>query len=450
MINFKKLILTPFIVFGVCGFLFALAAQAGSGTPDLTVTDISFSGSQKGQSGKLSVTIKNVGGDLKNSSGLLNFYNNFSSQNFVFDSSTSSINDFKTNRSLPSYSNPLATNESITFSWYGSFNTSGNLYLNFKVDNADELNELNEENNSFSDLVVISDTGKKPDLIVSDISFSTNYANQLGTVSVTIKNAGTAPLTSSKGLLNAYFNLSVQKFVFDPETQTQSLKTTRPLPSDSYPLKPGESISRLWLGKFTEIGKYYLDYTVDNGNELGELDESNNSYSRIITINANYPGTGNSSYSEIGNDTFNSESAVNNFLVYGVDANTQKLGAGERAAVVYSYKNAFGKAPESEAEFNDLIRIANGRWPRVTSQVAENRAKEQFKKIYKRTADMENSRDNAAVTIMAYGLKQKAENRNLKSEAAGIKTFKAVYGYNPKSTEDWNIVQAITYSGASR
>lgn len=63
---------------------------------------------------------------------------------------------------------------------------------------------------------------------------------------------------------------------------------------------------------------------------------------------------------------------------------------------------------------------------------------------------MENSADNAAVTIMAYGLRQKAENRNLYSEKTGIKTFESIYGYSPKTTQDWNIMQAITYSGASR
>jgi len=51
---------------------------------------------------------------------------------------------------------------------------------------------------------------------------------------------------------------------------------------------------------------------------------------------------------------------------------------------------------------------------------------------------------------MAYGLRQKAENRNLNSEKAGIKIFKNIFGVVPKTTEDWNAMQAITYSGATR
>lgn len=144
------------------------------------------------------------------------------------------------------------------------------------------------------------------------------------------------------------------------------------------------------------------------------------------------------------------ETAINSFITYGVDTNTQKLGAGERAAVMYSYKNAFNKLPETEAELADVVKIASGRWPSITNQDAENKAKEQFQKIYKRVADMNNANDNAAVTVMAYGLRQKAENRNLNSETAGIKIFKDIYGHTPSSTEDWNIMQAITYSGASR
>ncbi len=144
------------------------------------------------------------------------------------------------------------------------------------------------------------------------------------------------------------------------------------------------------------------------------------------------------------------QTAINNFITYGVDPNTQKLGEGERAAVIFSYKAAFSKLPETEAELADAIKIASGRWPSTTNDKAEKKAKNQFAKIYKRIPDMNNANDNAAVTVMAYGLRQKAENRNLNSEKSGIKTFKEIYGHNPSTTEDWNIMQAITYSGSSR
>ncbi len=143
-------------------------------------------------------------------------------------------------------------------------------------------------------------------------------------------------------------------------------------------------------------------------------------------------------------------SSINNFITYGVDDNTEKLGEGERAAVMYSFKSAFGKLPENESDLADAIKIANGRWPSVKSEEAEDSAKANFRFIYKRDADMNNAKDNAAVTIMAYGLRQKASNRNLESEKRGIQIFEALFDRAPTSTEDWNIMQAITYSGATR
>ncbi|MGB0756990.1 MAG: LamG-like jellyroll fold domain-containing protein [Patescibacteria group bacterium] len=141
---------------------------------------------------------------------------------------------------------------------------------------------------------------------------------------------------------------------------------------------------------------------------------------------------------------------INQFITYGVDENTKKLGEGERAAVIHSYSDAFGKLPETTEELEDAFKIANGRWPGNRSERAEERARERFREIYARAYNENNPNDNAAITVMAYGLRQKAENRNLKSEEQGIETFKALFGKLPESTEDWNIMQAITYSGATR
>jgi hypothetical protein len=145
-----------------------------------------------------------------------------------------------------------------------------------------------------------------------------------------------------------------------------------------------------------------------------------------------------------------SNASIIEFIAYGVDANTQLLGQGQRAAVVYSYKQAFGKLPSSQADFEDLIKIASGRWPAATSTKAEATAKVQFKKIYLRSAKMNEAHDSAAVKIIAYGLQQLAKNRNLKSEAAALKTFKAIFGRLPAGTLDWNTLATITYSGSAR
>jgi hypothetical protein len=118
--------------------------------------------------------------------------------------------------------------------------------------------------------------------------------------------------------------------------------------------------------------------------------------------------------------------------------------------VIYSYKEAFEKLPETEEEITDVIKISNGRWPGKTSRRAETEARNRFKEIYKRELRETNPHDMSAMKIMAYGLKQRAENRNLESEKKGIEIFKDIFGHLPNSTDDWNTMQAITYSGATR
>ena len=148
---------------------------------------------------------------------------------------------------------------------------------------------------------------------------------------------------------------------------------------------------------------------------------------------------------ELAGDDIN---AITNFIVYGTET-TLVLGAGERAGVINSYKAAFGKLPATRSEWEDAIKIANGRWPSERSEAAEARAKSEFEKVYLRAADMDNNpNDNAAVTIIAYGLRP--DDRNLDSEKTAIITFKAIYGYNPASATDWDTVRAIAYSGAIR
>ena len=145
--------------------------------------------------------------------------------------------------------------------------------------------------------------------------------------------------------------------------------------------------------------------------------------------------------------TAENKNAITNFVVYGTNS-TQILGAGERAGVINSYKSAFGKLPTTQSEWEDVIKIANGRWPSETNSATEEKAKTEFKKVYLREPDMNNPNDNAAVTVIAYGLRP--SDRNLDSEKAGIKIFKGIYSYNPTSATDWDIARAIAYSGAAR
>jgi len=104
--------------------------------------------------------------------------------------------------------------------------------------------------------------------------------------------------------------------------------------------------------------------------------------------------------------------------------------------------------PENLADWQDSIKIGNGRWTTKQSQIAESAAKIQFKKVYGRDANMKQTNDNAAVTVMAYGLRPALRNTN--SEKVAIKAFRYYYNISPTSAANWDIVRAIAYSGAKR
>jgi hypothetical protein len=141
------------------------------------------------------------------------------------------------------------------------------------------------------------------------------------------------------------------------------------------------------------------------------------------------------------------QDAIIHFISYGTST-TQKLGEGERAGVLNSYKSAFNKLPKSQDEWADAIKIANGRWPTQRSENKEAEANASFKKIYLREPDRSNPNDDAAIVVMAYGLRPTT--RNLESERRAITIFESIYNYSPESATDWDIVRAIAYSGATR
>lgn len=135
------------------------------------------------------------------------------------------------------------------------------------------------------------------------------------------------------------------------------------------------------------------------------------------------------------------------FIQNGTDT-TKRLGAGERAGVVNSYAAAFGEFPKSEADWKNVIKIANGRWPAGTSAKKEAQANSDFKKIYLRAANRKNVHDDAAIMLASYGLRP--AQRNLSAEKSAMKIFKAIYSHNAEKASEWDIVRAIAYSGAVR
>jgi len=182
-----------------------------------------------------------------------------------------------------------------------------------------------------------------------------------------------------------------------------------------------------------------------SGNEAGEVYSRDGRVELDSTTLALYNKIVKQSKTELDQNT---KYAVAYFIHFGTKT-TKILGAGERAGVLNSYFSVYGKLPVSVDDWKDVIKIANGRWPSVKNEQAEKNTQEKlFKKIYVRTAQMTNANDNAAVSVITYGLRP--ANRNMNSEANAIKIFKGIFKYNPTSAVDWDIVRAIAYSGAKR
>jgi len=121
---------------------------------------------------------------------------------------------------------------------------------------------------------------------------------------------------------------------------------------------------------------------------------------------------------------------------------------GERAGVLYSYIHAYNKIPESISNWQDIIKIANGRWPGERNIISEKEAITSFIKIYNRQPDFKINTDENAIMVMAYGLRP--QNRNLNSEREAINSFRFIFKKMPLSTKDWDMVRSIAYSGARR
>lgn len=187
------------------------------------------------------------------------------------------------------------------------------------------------------------------------------------------------------------------------------------------------------------IIKYDLEaLSVFSKNELVELDkDSIQLYDNLVRDNGG----------KIEDYDMKNRYSLAYFINNGTES-TDKLGKGERAGVINSYVAAYDKFPENETEWEDLIKIANGRWPLNRDVILEEKAKSVFRKIYKRDVNSKYSYDNNAVIIIAYGLRPK--NRNIISEIKAIMSYKNIFGGYPDDTLAWNVVRAIAYSGARR
>ncbi|MCC7357059.1 hypothetical protein IT408_00960 [Candidatus Uhrbacteria bacterium] len=138
------------------------------------------------------------------------------------------------------------------------------------------------------------------------------------------------------------------------------------------------------------------------------------------------------------------KSAINNFTTYGTRSNV-RLGAGERAGVVDSFRAIYGHVPKSDCEWQEAIRIANSKAPSKLNPEREQAAGILFKKIYRRDADRAQEKDNKTILIMSYGIRSQI--RDLNIERAAIRSFRRIFGKVPSNATEWDTMRGMAYGG---
>ncbi|MFH0779410.1 MAG: carboxypeptidase regulatory-like domain-containing protein, partial [Parcubacteria group bacterium] len=137
------------------------------------------------------------------------------------------------------------------------------------------------------------------------------------------------------------------------------------------------------------------------------------------------------------------QTAITNFVAYGISEKTVALGAGERRAVMRDYLETVGK---SDVNWEDVERITKGEKP-----IGRNLAKEQakvstvlkaFAKITGHKPNFKDADEDLAWNTMMYRIRF---TRDLTKEAQGIKEFKAIFKRVPSSPIDWSSVRALGY-----
>lgn len=136
--------------------------------------------------------------------------------------------------------------------------------------------------------------------------------------------------------------------------------------------------------------------------------------------------------------------AVRNFVNYGTKS-TVRLGQGERAGVLDSYKAIYGRMPVDECDWQNAIKIGNTTLPQDLNTEREKSAEQTFSKIYGMSVDRSNSAHDVALKVMTYGIRPQI--RDLDAERTAIGVFERIFGKKPTTATEWDANRAIAYSG---
>ncbi len=244
---------------------------AVTGSPDLIVTDISWSPASplNGDEVTFCAVIKNQGTGASPSGAIHGVA-------FLIDGATVAWSDNYT-ASIPAGSSVTVTangGPDSNATWTG---TTGTHTVTAYVDDINRMTESNESNNTLSKSITI--TGAlAPDLILTDISWTpaSPLTDDAITFSAVIKNQGTA--ASPAGVIHGVL------FSIDGTAVAWSDNYTSSIPAGSsvtVTATGGPNGIAAWTGT---TGTHTVTAMTDDINRITEADESNNSLSETITV----------------------------------------------------------------------------------------------------------------------------------------------------------------------
>ncbi len=249
---------------------FEAYGTAPSGTPDLIVTDISWSPANPaaGNAVTFSATIKNQGTGAT-PEGVIH------GVAFQIDGAGTTLWSDNYTSSIPAGSSATVTVNGGTAgsTWTA---TSGTHSILAWVDDINRIpNESSENNNQYTKSLAVGTTSQ-PDLIVTDISYTpvSPAAGNAVTFSAVVKNQGTT--AGAAGIV---------AFKVDGVQVTASVNSTTSISA-------GSTLTIAAADTWTATsGTHTLEAIVDNSNTTVESNEANNSYSEGLTIGGGGGGT---------------------------------------------------------------------------------------------------------------------------------------------------------------
>jgi len=236
--------------------------------PDLTVQNVTLpSSTTVGSSIQFNYQVKNQG---TASAGYSNTYF-YLSPDLNIDSTDIYLGyDYVSGIAAGSYSQESAT---LTI---GSNVNPGNYYLIYYVDGDGYVNESNENNNGFGDLITINSAGN-PDLIIQNATSPTS-ASVGSTIQVSygVKNqgVGSAVATTTKFYLSTDATFSTNDVLLGSDAVSS-------IAAGAY----SSETSSILIANSIAAGNYYLLFTADADAKAAESNETNNVVAKAITIN---------------------------------------------------------------------------------------------------------------------------------------------------------------------